>query len=149
MNNCDSPAVKKTKLMQNNELHHLALPASKKISCAPKLCKECHPHSKKPLDSVIENFNKDEDIYKLTNKPALTKAMDLLEVSIEKYKAVKAKLKKTQNVWQASITENVELRAVKRELVIEIEELKNICTKKQLAELEYILKRNKKDKEKG
>lgn len=104
--------------------------------------------SSKPLDSVIEKFNKDEDIYKLTNKPALTKAMDLLEVAIKKYKAAKAKLDTTQNAWQAS-DENVELRAVKRDLVIELAELKNICTKKQLAELEYILKRNKKDKEKG
>ena len=139
----DSPAVKKSKLMQNTELHHPAFPASKKINCAPKLCKECHPHSKKPLDSVIEKFNKDEDIYKLTNKPALTKAMDLLEVSIEKYKAVKAKLKKTQNAWQASINENIELKH-------ELDELKHLCSESILANLEYVLCRqsenNKKEK---
>ena len=116
----DSPAVKKSKLMQNTELHR----------------KECHPHGKKPLDSVIEKFNKDKDIYKLTNKPTLTKAMDLLEVSIEKYKAVKANLKKTQNAWQASINENVELKH-------ELDELKHLCSKSILSDLAYVLKRER------
>ena len=85
-----------------------------------------YPRSTKPLDAMI----------KQVSSAIGNQIQEGAETAMEQaFNKMQANLLTTQNAWQASIEENIELRAAKRELVIELAELKNICTKKQLAEL--------------